>query len=163
MSRIFLSHSSKDNLQAVALKQWLADNGWDDVFLDIDTARGLTPGERWKNALTGAAGRCEALLCLLSPYWLDSVECKVEYRHAESLRKRIFAIVIAPCDTKDLPADWQRCELFGDGRQERIRFQFREQPAEVSFLSGGLERLKNGLKKAGVGAEYFPWPPKNRS
>ena len=36
MSRIFLSHSGSDELEAVALRQWLADNGWDDVFLDVD-------------------------------------------------------------------------------------------------------------------------------
>ncbi len=37
MSRIFLSHSSADEIEAVALKQWLTENGWDDVlFLDVD-------------------------------------------------------------------------------------------------------------------------------
>ena len=34
MSRIFLSHSSIDELETVALKTWLAANGWDDVFLE---------------------------------------------------------------------------------------------------------------------------------
>lgn len=48
MSRIFLSHSSVDELEAVALKEWLAANGWDDVFLDIDPQRGLAAGERWQ-------------------------------------------------------------------------------------------------------------------
>jgi len=38
MSRIFLSHSSIDEIEAVALKHWLADNGWDDkdVFFILD-------------------------------------------------------------------------------------------------------------------------------
>ena len=51
MSLIFLSHSSVDELEAVALKQWLLDNGWDDVFLDLDPERGLRAGERWQEAL----------------------------------------------------------------------------------------------------------------
>jgi hypothetical protein len=46
MSRIFLSHSSTDELEAVALKHWLTENGWDDVFLDVDPQRGLAAGER---------------------------------------------------------------------------------------------------------------------
>jgi hypothetical protein len=50
MSLIFLSHSSVDELEAIALKQWLLDNGWDDVFLDLDPIRGLTAGERWQEA-----------------------------------------------------------------------------------------------------------------
>ena len=44
MSRIFLSHSSIDEVEAVALKVWLARNGWDDVFLDLDPQRGLGVG-----------------------------------------------------------------------------------------------------------------------
>ncbi len=51
MSRIFLSHSSKDNFKAVALGDWLFENGWADVFLDLDPAQGIHPGERWERAL----------------------------------------------------------------------------------------------------------------
>lgn len=53
MSLIFLSHSSVDELEAIALKQWLLDNGWDDIFLDLDPERGLKAGERWQEALGG--------------------------------------------------------------------------------------------------------------
>ena len=51
MSLIFLSHSSLDELEAVALKHWLLDNGWDDVFLDLDAERGLKAGGRWQEVL----------------------------------------------------------------------------------------------------------------
>ena len=67
MARIFISHSSKDSFEAAALKQWLADNGWAEVFLDLDARQGLSPGERWKDALRSASDRCEAVLCLVSP------------------------------------------------------------------------------------------------
>jgi WD40 repeat protein len=159
MARILLSHNSQDALEAVALKQWLADNGWDDVFLDLDARNGLSPGERWKDALKNAADRCEAVLCLVSPTWLASAECKLEFRYAETLRKHLFLALIKPCDTRALSPDWQWCPLYGDGAQTKIRFDFREQPTECTFLSDGLERLKNGLQKAGVSADYFPWPP----
>jgi Novel STAND NTPase 1/TIR domain/WD domain, G-beta repeat len=161
MARIFLSHNSKDALEAVALKRWLADNGWDDVFLDIDARDGLSPGERWKDALRSAADRCEAVLCLVSPTWLASAECKLEFRYAETLRKQVFLAIIKPCDGQDLPPDWQWCPLYGEGAQTTLRFEFREQPAACAFLSSGLERLKYGLEKAGISAEHFPWPPAN--
>lgn len=67
MSRIFLSHSSADELEAVALKQWLTENGWDDVFLDVDSERGLVAGERWQEALRRAADRCEAVVFVVCP------------------------------------------------------------------------------------------------
>ncbi len=161
MARIFISHNSNDSREAAALKRWLAEDGWEDVFLDIDARDGLSPGERWKDALKNAADHCEAVLCLISPNWLASPECKLEYRYAETLRKHLFLALIKPCDPKELPPDWQWCPLYGDGAQTIIRFDFRGQPTECSFLSDGLERLKIGLQKAGIGAEHFPWPPGN--
>ena len=64
MSRIFISHSSANNAAALALAEWLDQNGWADYFLDLDPARGLAPGERWQQALKVAADRCEAVLFL---------------------------------------------------------------------------------------------------
>ena len=61
MSRIFLSHSSKNNFEAIALRDWLAAQGWDDLFLDLDPERGIGAGERWERALNEAAMRCEAV------------------------------------------------------------------------------------------------------
>jgi len=58
VSRIFLSHSSTNNADAVALRDWLANNGWkDEVFLDLDPQRGIAAGERWERALHEAALR----------------------------------------------------------------------------------------------------------
>jgi hypothetical protein len=55
MSLIFLSHSSIYELEAVALKHWLLDNGWDDVFLDLDPERGLKC-ENFLSRLCNTAG-----------------------------------------------------------------------------------------------------------
>jgi hypothetical protein len=41
MSRIFLSHSSANNAEAIAIRDWMIAHGWDDVFLDLDPERGL--------------------------------------------------------------------------------------------------------------------------
>ena len=51
---------------------WLAKNGGDDVFLDLDPERGITAGQRWKEALQKAAYRCELVLALISKEWLAS-------------------------------------------------------------------------------------------
>ena len=88
MSRIFLSHSSKDNFEAVALRDWLAAEGWEDVFLDLDPERGIVAGERWERALHAAANRCEAVIFLVSGNWLASGWCLKEYWLARQLNKK---------------------------------------------------------------------------
>ena len=60
MSRIFVSHSSRNNDKAIEVRDWLAKNGWDDVFLDLDPERGIAAGP----ALEG--GAAEGRLALRS-------------------------------------------------------------------------------------------------
>ena len=50
MSRIFVSHSSDNNAQAIALSRWLEREGWNDIVLDLDPERGIKAGERWEDA-----------------------------------------------------------------------------------------------------------------
>jgi hypothetical protein len=67
MANIFISHSSRNSDRAIDVQNWLKDNGWDDVFLDLDPERGIVAGQRWKEALQKAAHRCELVLALVSP------------------------------------------------------------------------------------------------
>jgi hypothetical protein len=43
MARLFISHSSRNNDKAIEVRDWLAKNGWTDVFLDLDPERGIVP------------------------------------------------------------------------------------------------------------------------
>jgi len=43
MARLFLSHSSANNAEAIALRDWLVGHGWDDLFLDL-RSRARTQG-----------------------------------------------------------------------------------------------------------------------
>jgi TIR domain len=110
VSRIFISHSSTDNAPAIALRDWLVGEGWDDLFPDLDPERGIAAGERWERALNEAARRCEAVLFLISKAWLGSAWCKNELNLARRLNKRLFGILIEE-EIGDLPADvtskWQ--------------------------------------------------------
>jgi hypothetical protein len=78
VARLFISHSTMNNAAAIALCDWLAEQGFDDVFVEIDPDRGVVAGERWHEALKAAAHRCEAVLFLLSPAWLASPWCQAE-------------------------------------------------------------------------------------
>ena len=88
MSRLFISHSSHNNCEALALKVWLEEQGWkDEVFLDLDPVSGIKTGTRWIEALAQANFRCEAIIFLTSPEWVKSAECVAEYRTTENINE----------------------------------------------------------------------------
>ncbi len=115
MSRIFLSHSSANSAEAIAVRDWMRAHGWDDVFLDLDPERGLKAGERWQAALKAAVDRCEMVIFCVSPVWAASKWCLAEFLLAKSLNKRVFAVIVEPTPFSSLPtemtAEWQITDL----------------------------------------------------
>ncbi|MCW2652645.1 MAG: hypothetical protein JWR32_3621 [Mycobacterium sp.] len=161
MSRVFLSHSSRDSRQAMAVKKWLIEQEpglAEEIFLDLDPHTGIRPGERWKQALQQANSRCEAVICLLSKHWEASHECKTEFRYAETLNKTILCARLEPLPDTGITSEWQRCDLFPDhGLTTEIDIADGGEP--VVFSTEGLQRLLDALCALGIGAEHFPWPP----
>ena len=160
MSRIFLSHSSRDNRHAIALKRWLeqAEPGLaGEIFLDLDSDTGIRTGTRWTEALWHVNSRCEAVICLLSSNWANSAECHAEYRQAEGMRKPIFGARIEAFTENDVTREWQSCDLFGDGPATEVVVDGNGHP--VALQVEGLQRLLAGLRAVGIGADSFAWPP----
>ncbi len=161
MSRVFLSHSSRDSRQAMAVKAWLVGQEpglAEEIFLDLDPRTGIRPGERWKQALNQANTRCEAVICLLSKHWNRSHECAAEYRHAESLHKTILCARLEPVPDTGITSEWQRCDLYPDhGATTEVEIGDGGEPVVLDTL--GLQRLLDALRALGIGAEHFPWPP----
>src|SRR5262245_14713747 len=104
MGTIFISHSSCNNDRAIDIQRWLAANGWNDVFLDLDPQRGIVAGQRWKEALQQAAHRCEVVLALVSQEWLASGWCKAELDAARLMGKKIIIALIG-VDKTQVPVD----------------------------------------------------------
>ena len=161
MSRVFLSHSSRDSRQAVAVKAWLVEQEpglAGEIFLDLDPHTGIRPGERWRQALQQANARCEAVICLLSKHWEASRECQTEFRYAESLGKTILCARLEPVPDTNITSEWQRCDLFPDhGATTSVDIADGGQPMVLDTV--GLQRLLDALRALGIGAEHFPWPP----
>lgn len=165
MARIFLSHSSVDNPDAVGLRDWLESEGWDDVFLDLDPDRGIAAGERWERALNDAAARCEGVLFLVSKAWLQSGWCRKELSLACKLDTRLFGVLIDPVDLAELPGElsdaYQVVDLASghDHRQFRVTLPRTHEECFVTFSKEGLKRLRSGLVRAGFDPQFFEWPP----
>ena len=109
MSRIFVSHSRRDNLEAVALVQWLSEVRPElatEIFIDIGAETGLRPGQKWQEALRQASDRCEAVICLLSRNWQSSDYCRLEYLLAENLGKQILVARLEDLGDTDITSKW---------------------------------------------------------
>jgi hypothetical protein len=148
VSRVFLSHSSRDSRQAMAVKRWLIEQGSDlvdEICLDLDPHTGIRPGERWKEALNRASTRCEAVICLLSKHWLNSRECEVEFRYAENLHKAILCARLEPVPDANITSEWQRCDLFRNNRPT-TEVDIADGGEPVVLDRVGLQRLSNGLR-----------------
>jgi WD40 repeat protein len=167
VSRLFISHSSKNDDWAIALRDWMVREGWsaaDDIFLDLDPDHGLVAGERWARALEDAASRCEAVLFLVSQDWISSKWCGDEYQLANKFNKKLFALLIDDVPLDRLPggltAQWQVVRLKGEPAERFLTVHPRTQlQSPVAIAEAGLKSLKRGLEKAGIGPGTFELQP----
>jgi tetratricopeptide (TPR) repeat protein len=167
LARLFISHSSKNDDWAIALKDWLVREGWsgpDDIFLDLDPDRGISAGQRWAHALEDAATRCEAVLFIVSNEWLGSKWCADEYQLANKLNKKLFALLTDDIALDQLPgglaAQWQIVRLKGEPAERFVAVHpLTQRQSPVHIAQAGLKSLKRGLEKAGIGAETFELQP----
>jgi formylglycine-generating enzyme required for sulfatase activity len=165
LSRLFISHSSKDSITAKAFKQWLGTNGWpdEDVFLDLDD---IGAGERWKEALRKANARCEAVILLASRKALSSPECLAEIRKAEDYGKEIVVVLL-----RDVKFEDRRLDSFKDRQIVNLESKpqthvetvtYHEKTHKVRFNSDALASVKDYLIKRGITSDHFAWPPNDK-
>lgn len=169
VSRIFLSHSSRNNAEALALRDWLASQGWNDVFLDIDPERGLVAADRWQKALNAAIGRCRAVIFLLSRHWLESKHCISELDLAAHVGAHRIGVII---DTElavgaipsGLGGERQVINLTRGGAPICLTVNPppERKAVEVTFPEEELRALRSSLARLGLvgfDTDSFPWPP----
>ena len=98
------------------------------------------------------------MICLLSAHWEASPECQTEFRYAETLNKAILVARLEPLPDTNITSEWQRCDLFaGDGPTTASRDRRWREP--VVLATEGLQRLLDGLRALGIGAELLPLAP----
>jgi hypothetical protein len=179
LPRLFISHSSKDDLAAEALRIHLVNRGWyrNEIFLDF-SVEGISAHEKWKASLAEASAAANALLCLASPDWLASKESQVERRVAETLRDlgRQGSRAVLVAILRNLTIDDLRAEGFGEdqivdlsaaGESTLIRAELpgrsrqlgRHDDVKLNTLA--LEKIERSLRLVGVAPESFEWKPRD--
>ncbi len=161
--RLFISHSSKDNVEALAFQRWLMANGWseEDVFIDL---HGIGAGERWRDTLRKANASCEAVILLASPDSLDSKECQREINLAEDLGKEIVVALLRGLAKDDARlaryADRQFVELSAEPTERMEAFEHDGKVQRVEFHLPALNSIKARLAHLGIAPGSFAWTPK---
>ena len=162
MSRVFLSHSSRDSRQAMAVKAWLVEQEpglAEEIYLDLDPHTGIRPGTRWKQALQQANARCEAVICLLSAHWEasrgmpDRVPVRRDVEQGDPVR---------PAGAGARHQHHLGVAALRPVPRRRPHHRSRDRRWRASrwcWPPMGLQRLLDGLRALGIGAEHFPWPP----
>lgn len=119
------------------MQSWLEGQGFDQGFLDFDKHSGIPPGANWEKTLYREIERCDAVVLILTPDWLESKWCWVEYHQARALGKAIFPTIEAALEGNQVGSDIQHVDLT-ENREE------------------GLVKLARGLEDVAREAQ-FPW------
>jgi TolB-like protein/Flp pilus assembly protein TadD len=90
MSEIFISYSSHDRTQALALCELLRSSGV-DVWIDTNSIEGAT---RWSKEIVEAINRCSTIAILLSEHSLQSKNVVKEIALAAEKDKQILPILL---------------------------------------------------------------------
>jgi WD40 repeat protein len=114
VSKIFISHSSRDGEQAARLLTWLRANDFVETFLDFDKHAGLAPGSDWERALYREMAAAEAVILILTNNWFESKWCFAEFTQARALGKAIFPLIEAPSGETFVSRDIHHLDLRKD-------------------------------------------------
>jgi energy-coupling factor transporter ATP-binding protein EcfA2 len=92
MTRVFISHSSKDNELATKVGGWLKADGH-NVFFDDDRHDGIEGGDPWEERLYEGLRWADAVLCIVTGDYVRSQWCFGEIITAKTLGSRILPLV----------------------------------------------------------------------
>jgi hypothetical protein len=140
MTSLFISHSSRDQVTAQRVHQWLRNAGYQALFLDFDRSVGIPAGRQWEAELYAQLRRADGVIFLASADSVASKWCFAELSLARSLGRPVFPLRLDRAAWLDLLQDVQWVDLTTD---------------ETAF-----GQLRDGLHQSGLRpGDSFAWDP----
>jgi predicted NACHT family NTPase len=134
-SAIFLSYCSDDVDFSLLLATSLKNAGI-PIWMDrLDG--GIETGDNWVRTLEEALNNCTALIAVISPSYVESVNCRRELQRVEALRRLVLPVLISEVPTAAWPLEIQ----------ERQYGNFRRWRDKDTFLSQVMTLTKNLITK----------------
>ena len=125
MTKLFISHSTKDTEFVRQLAQALTEMGM-NVWIDFTD---IPAGMNWSTAVQKALDECEAMLVVISPEAMDSTNVENEWQYYLDEGKSI------------IPVRWQPAKVhFQLRRIQYVDFHEREFGAALDLLRAELQR-----------------------
>jgi WD40 repeat protein len=97
MANVFISHSSADSAWADKLHGWMITDGH-QVFLDQHQNDGIVVGDEWERRLYERLRWADAVVCLVTQSYLESVWCAGEIGAARALGIEILPVRVGSAD-----------------------------------------------------------------
>ena len=91
LANVFISHSSADKTWAEKIYQWLSEDRH-QVFLDSDPHDGIPVGDDWEPKLYERLRWADAVICVVTPSYLESVWCAAEIGAARALGSELLPV-----------------------------------------------------------------------
>ncbi len=91
MARVFISHASADAGWAEQVREWLAEDGH-ETFLDQHQDDGILPGEDWEKRLYSELQAADAVVCVVTHSYIQSVWCAAEIGAARALGAELLPV-----------------------------------------------------------------------
>jgi hypothetical protein len=96
---IFISYSSKNRALVDQLAEHLSEMGY-TVLYDQE----ILAGQAWWDKILEDIRACTVFIYALSPEYVDSYPCDLEYRYARELNRPMLPVMIRPVDFKQVPS-----------------------------------------------------------
>jgi hypothetical protein len=118
VARVFISHASEDRDLAAEIRLWLLDDGH-DVFLSQDPRDGIIAGDDWEQRLYERLRWADAVVCVITAAYRDSVWCTAEAASARVRGSRLVPFLVQPDVHHPLLAALQHVDYDGDASAAR--------------------------------------------
>ncbi|AQA24410.1 AAA ATPase domain protein [Rhodococcus sp. MTM3W5.2] len=91
MANVFISHASADHAWAEEIRRWLSEDAH-EVFFDRDKRDGIPAGDEWEPRLYERLRWADAVVCIVTPSYLESVWCAAEIGAARALGSELLPV-----------------------------------------------------------------------
>ena len=113
MASLFVSHSSRDRVEAERVVERLRAEGFTALFIDFDPDQGIPAGRSWERELYAQLRKTDGVIFLASAASVASSWCFAEVSLARSLGKPVFPLRLEatpdwPCSTTCNGWTWRR-------------------------------------------------------
>ncbi len=138
--RIFISYS-KTRDEVTSLEQDLQAMGH-EVWFDHE----LTGGREWWDEILENIRACDLCILALSPQWLASFPCELEYQYSVALKKRLLPVMVQTINPSLLPPALSVIQMVDYRQQDK---------KALLMLNNALEKLPPSIPLP----DLLPTPP----